>query len=108
MVMAETIPPIVMSEETDPEEIRKARAQRDRQERNWSWLEAHVTEVYSHRGKVICVAGQELFVGDTSEEVLARAQTAHPEDNGWVTLYIPKERGARIYAHRWLVAARRG
>jgi hypothetical protein len=61
-------------------------------------LEAHATEVYRHRGKVICVAGEELFVADSSEEVLAKARTAHPNDDGRVTRIIPRERGARIYA----------
>ena len=67
-------------------------------ERNWQWLEAHATEVYSHRGKIICIAGQELFVGDTVEDVVARAKAAHPDDDGMFTRIIPKERGARIYA----------
>lgn len=89
---------IVVEEEQDPAAVRAAQAQRERFERNWAWLEAHAAEVYRHRSKVICVAGQELFVGNTSEEVLAKARAVHPEDDGRVTRIIPRERGARIYA----------
>lgn len=64
-------------------------------ERNWAWLEANATEVYSHRGKFICIAGQELFVGDSVEEVL---HAAHPNDDGRFTRYIPSQRGPRVYA----------
>jgi hypothetical protein len=96
--MIEASSEIVIEEERDPTAIRAARAQRERFERNWAWLEAHAEEVYCHRNKVICVAGQELFVGNTSQEVLTKARAAHPEDDGRVTRIIPKERGARIYA----------
>ena len=89
-------PTITMTEVTDPEEIAQARAQWERYDRNWAWLEAHAKEVYTHRGKFICIAGQELFVADTVEEVLAWARAAHPEDNGRFTLYIPETRAARI------------
>jgi hypothetical protein len=77
---------------------------RDKFERNWAWLEANSKEVYSHRGKIICIAGQELFVADTTEEVLALAQAAHPDDEGRFTRIIPKERGPRIYGSRWRLA----
>jgi hypothetical protein len=88
-----------MTEITDPEELAQAKARREKFERNWAWLEAHASEVYSHRGKVICVAGQELFVSDTTAEVLEKAKATHPEDDGWFTLYVPLTRNARIYAH---------
>jgi len=91
-------PKIMMYEETDPVENAKARESRDRFERNWDWLEENATEVYSHRGKYLCIAGQELFVGDEVEDVIARAKAAHPEDTGLFTRYIPKERLPRIYA----------
>jgi hypothetical protein len=61
---------IVMEEITDLEELAKARMQRARFDRNTAWLQAHVAEVYpSYRGKCICIAGEELFVADTPEEV---------------------------------------
>ena len=91
--------PIVMEEVTDTEELLKARRQREQFDRNSAWLQAHISEVYSkHRGKCICVAGEELFVADTVKEAIAQATAAHPDDKGWFTRYIPKEKVARIYA----------
>ena len=93
--------PIVMEEVTDPAELHKAQAQDERFARNWAWFEAHAAEIYAaHRGKCICIAGQELFVAQTPEEVVAQARAAHPEDDGLFTQYIPKERASRIYALR--------
>ena len=90
--------PVVMEEVTDPEEIAKARAQRERFDRNAAWLQAHAGEVYTrYRGKCICIAGEELFVADTPEEVIAQAAAAHPEDDGRFTRIIPREKVARIY-----------
>jgi hypothetical protein len=89
----------VMTEERDPVELAKAHAQMQRYERNWAWLEAHAAEAYSHRGKMICIAGQELFVGDTTAEVFAWAKGTHPEDDGVLTKYVPVDRGPRIYGH---------
>jgi|SRR6516165_7107279 hypothetical protein len=89
---------------TDPVEIAKARAQRQRCERNWDWLEANSEEVYRHRGRFVCIAGEELFVGDSLDEVIGKATAVHPEDDGRFTRYIPLERGPRIYADQWRVA----
>jgi hypothetical protein len=89
---------MVIEAETDPVELARAKARAEHFERNWSWMEAHASEVYSHRGKVIAIAGEELFVADTVEAVIAKAKAAHPEDDGQFTRYIPKERTARIYA----------
>ncbi|HMF12565.1 MAG TPA: hypothetical protein VKE94_09675 [Gemmataceae bacterium] len=102
--MSDATPQIEMFEITDPNEIAKARAMHEQFQRNWDWLEAHASDVYSHRGKFICIAGQQLFVGDSIDEVLAGAKAAHPEDVGRLTRYIPKERGLRIYAYRGIVA----
>ena len=97
---------VVMEEVKDPVALARAWAQDERFQRNWVWFEAHTSEVYAaHRGKCICVCGEELFVADTASEVLALAMAAHPEDDGRFTLYIPRERMARIYAHRRCVAA---
>ncbi len=92
--------PLVMEELTDPLELAKARAQRQRLDRNAAWLQAHATEVYArYRGKCICVAGEELFVADTPEDALALAAAAHPEDDGSFIHYIPREKLARISAN---------
>jgi len=91
---------IVMEEVTDPVELAEAQAQREQFDCNSAWLEAHVSEVYSkHRGKCICIAGEELFVADTPREALAKATAAHPEDKGCFVRYIPKEKVPRIYAY---------
>jgi len=90
-------PAVVMEEFNDPSELAEARARRERFECNWAWFETHAAEVYrNHRGKCICISGQELFVADTPAEVLALAKAAHPEDDGRFTGIIPKERLARI------------
>jgi hypothetical protein len=91
--------PIVMSEETDPVELAKAHKRWEQADRNSAWLQAHVPEIYrQHRGKCICVAGQELFVADTVAEVTALAKAAHPEDDGAILRYILKEKREMIYA----------
>jgi hypothetical protein len=90
--MTEKPAQIVMEEITDPEELAKARAQRARFDRNTAWLQAHAAEVYArYRGKCICIAGAELFVADTPEEVLALAKAAHPDDDGFFLHYIPRD-----------------
>lgn len=96
-------PPVTMGVVTDPVEIAEFNKRHEQFKRNCDWLDAHAAEAYSHRGKHICVAGQELFVGDTFEDVWARARAAHPNDQGIVFHYVPKERGPRIYAHRGLM-----
>jgi hypothetical protein len=95
-----------MREMIDPVQRAEAGARCARLERNWVWFEAHASEVYArHRGKCICIAGEELFVADTAEEVLAQAAAAHPEDDGRFTRYVPREKVARIYAHQGSMAS---
>ena len=92
---------IFMEEVDDAGELEKARAQDVRFARNWVWFEAHASEIYaSHRGKCICIAGEQLFVADTPEEALAKAVAAHPDDDGRFTRLIPLERLARLYVHQ--------
>jgi hypothetical protein len=98
--MAPAQAPIVMEEVTDPAELDKGRARRERFDRNWAWYEEHVLEIgNSYRGKFICIAGGELFAADTPEAALALAKAAHPEDDGAFLHYIYRERVNRIYAH---------
>ncbi len=71
--------PIVMSEVTDPVELAKARKRWEQADRNSAWLQAHVPEIYSrHRGKCICVAGEELFVADTPRRSLRHGEVCPP------------------------------
>lgn len=97
--------PLTMLELTDPQELAKARAQRERADRNVAWLQMHADDVYPRcRGRHICVAGEELFVADTADEALARARAAHPDDDGFFLRYVPREKVTRIYENRWGVA----
>ena len=91
---------VTMFEVTDPQELAKIKAQRERFRKNSDWLQAHVQQVYDqNRGKFICVAGQELFVADAAPEAFSQARKAHPEDDGLLLRYIPREKMERIYAH---------
>ena len=88
---------IEMREVTDAAEMAEARRRREQFDCNSVWLQAHVSEIYAeHRGKCICIAGEELFVADTAKEAISQATAAHPDDDGWFTRYIPKEKAARI------------
>jgi hypothetical protein len=83
---------IEIEEVSEATELAKARKLRDQFDRNSDWLQAHISEIYAkHRGQFICIAGEELFVAP-------QATAAHPDDEGWFTRYIPKEKAARIYA----------
>ena len=95
-----SFPPIEIESLEDTDGLIKAQSQRERFDRNTAWLQEHIADIYNqYRGKFICVAGQELFVADTAQEVIALAESAHPDDDGRFTRYIPKEKLARIYAH---------
>lgn len=98
--MIKIIPPkIEFVEVTDPEEIWQAKEQRQQFDRNREWLRTSVSNVFEkYRGQVICVSAQELFAADTAEEAIAAARAAHPEEKGWFTRIIPREKVPRIYA----------
>jgi hypothetical protein len=88
-----------MEEVTDPEELAQARLQDARFARNFTWFQKHAEEIFTrYRGQCICIAGEELFVADTPEEVVAQARAAHPDDDGRFIHYIPRQKSARIYA----------
>lgn len=90
---------ILMQELTDSGELAKARKLREQFDRNSQWLQSHIADVYTeYRGKCICIAGQEAFIGDTLDEAIALATATHPEDEGWFTRYIPLEKVAKVYA----------
>ncbi len=92
---------ITMEEVNDPTQLASLRAQWEQEERNSAWLQAHAREIYTrHRGKFIVVAGEELFVGDTSAEAHSLANAAHPEDQGGIGRYIYPKKTARIYANQ--------
>ncbi len=99
-------PRIAVSEVTDPDELRRARERDGQFDRNLAWFRPRAAEIYAvHRGKHLCVSGQELFSGDSPGEVLGRARAAHPEDEGRFILYVPKEALERISAARRAVVS---
>ena len=91
---------IVMEEVTDEKELAEARVRREFFDRNAAWLHNHASEVYpNYRGKFICIAGEQLFIGDSPQEAIRKARESYPDDNGWFVHYIPKQKLARIYAN---------
>jgi hypothetical protein len=97
--VAEPLSPVVMTIVTDPEEVARAKLQQERMRRNADWLEANAAAVYRHRGKHFCIAGEELFVGDTAEQAWAMGEAAHPEDDGMLVRYVPEKSLPCIYAN---------
>lgn len=99
--MSNRLGSVVAEELTDPGQLAEARAQWDRLERNTTWFRAHAAEIFrKHRGKSICVAGQELFVADSPREARELAKRAHPDDDGTIVRFIPVEKLQRVYADR--------
>ena len=93
-------PSIEVFEVTDPVELAAARKQSEEFLRNSKWLQDHISVIYApaNRGKVVCIAGQEAFFGNTVEEAVTRAKAAHPDDTGSFNRYIPKQKLAMVYA----------
>lgn len=90
-------PTVGLYVETDPEEMAHFENDWQKLERNAAWLDAHAGEIYrEHRDRFICVAGEELFVAETPEQVLAEAKAKHPDDNGRLVRYIPKQRRTNV------------
>jgi hypothetical protein len=100
-------PLVGVEDELSPEELAQFHAQRERFHRNSAWLVAHGPEVYAqHKGRHICVAGQELYVADTALEAIALAKAAHPDDNGRLLQYLSPIPGPRIYANQRPMASK--
>jgi hypothetical protein len=93
-------PKFLIEEVTDPDEIARHKAQRERARRNRDWLQAHWPDLLPQaRGKFIAVAGQEAFIADSPEEAWQMAKAAHPDDDGAIDQYVRPELGPRIYAY---------
>ena len=91
---------MTVHEITDPAEAARVAARRERFDRNLEWFERNAVAIGTDcRGKCICVAGEELFVGDTPAEAVALASAVYPDDDGFFLHYIPREKLARIYAN---------
>jgi hypothetical protein len=95
------LPALEIVEVTDPQELEQARLQCAQFDRNSAWLQQHIQEVYAaaNRGKVVCIAGQEAFFGETATDAVQRAKAAHPDDKGYFTRYIPRRKMTWIYAN---------
>jgi hypothetical protein len=97
MIRSTDLPPTVtMGDQpvTDPVLLEKFRDSFNRFKANAAWFESHAAEIgQQHAGRFICVAGQELFVGDDVKEVIERARRAHPEDwGGFFTTHVSSRR----------------
>ena len=94
-------PKFIIEEVTDPAEIARHKIWHEKASRNSQWLETHWADVLPQAyGKFIAVAGQEAFIADTTEEAVARARAAHPDDEGLLSQYVFPAGGPRIYGNR--------
>ncbi len=92
---------VVMEEVTDPVELAKAQAQRERFDRNWAWFKPQATEIYERfRGQCVVIAAEEIFAATTAIEAWALAKAAHPENDGGFIIRIPQEKVARVYGYQ--------
>ena len=96
----EPAPFVLKTLEVSDEERIANRTAMEQFQLNLAWWNARVKEIRdAHTGRFVCVAGQELFVGDDPIEVMARAEAAHPNRGGFLSLYLSTHRGPKIYAH---------
>lgn len=93
---------LVMEVEPTPEERARALDDAARYRKNLRRYEQLAPEIGEHhRGKFICIAGEELLVGDDPLELHARARAAHPEDaEAFFSKFVPTHRGPKIYANQ--------
>ena len=94
--------PTVLGEMTDPAQIRDFEERWERYSRNDAVFRENAHTIYQqYRGKVVIIAGHELHVADTADEAWAWARQHHPDDDGVLVRFVPKERGWRIYGSSW-------
>lgn len=95
-------PFVIETPEVSDEERAANIASNEQFQLNLAWWNARAKEIRdAHTGKFVCVAGQELFVGDDPIEVVARAKAAHPKPGyGFLSLYLSPHRGPKIHAHQ--------
>ena len=100
MIQSKPLSQVTVTEVTDPLTIARHRRQDERHQRNLQWLQAHWPELPESRGRYVAVADQQAFVADTAEAAWQWARAHHPDDDGAVVMFVPREKGWRIYAHR--------
>jgi hypothetical protein len=94
-------PQFVIEEITDPELVARHRIGAEQFRRNSEWLQSHWADLIpAVFGKHLAVAGQEAFIGDDLDDVIARAKAAHPDDAGMYVRYVRPPIGPRIYGNR--------
>ena len=95
------VPSFIIEEITDPVEIARSQELAAKVDPNLDWLEGHWSELIPQaRGKFVAIAGQEAFVADTSDEAIRLARLAHPNDEGWISRFVPRHEGPRLYGNR--------
>lgn len=79
-----------------PEEAVRSLDRLERARKNHRWFGQHSEQIgREHAGRHVCVAGEELFVGDDPKEVYERAKAAHPDDvEAIVSKYVRPDRRA--------------
>src|SRR3954470_1276313 len=104
----QSAPVVIETPEVSDEERAAGIAMLAEHDKNVTWWNAHVEEILAlHAGKYVCVAGQELFVGDDPVEVAARAKAAHPNPGrGFFCTHLPTHQGPMIYALRRTLGTR--
>ena len=100
MIQSKHGPQFTVLEVIDPQRIARHRKQDERHVRNLQWLQAHWADLPHSRRRYVAVADQQSFVADTAEIAWDWARSQHPDDDGAVVMFVPLEKGWRIYAHR--------
>ena len=80
--------------EVTPEERAQNLARLEEFRKNVDWFSANAAALRAaHTGKFICIAGEEVFVGDNPVEVVDRAKAAHPDlAGGFLSMrLLPRE-----------------
>ena len=81
-----------------PERRAATHAQMARYAENREWFEAHLGQIArEHAGRVVCVAGRELFAAATAAEAWALGRGAHPDDDGMFVQFVSPDRGPKVY-----------
>lgn len=88
--ISDPAPPFVLSEVTDPDEIARMDAMREKADRNRQWFQDNLTTILErHRGQYVCIAGEELFAADDLPTAFFAAKAKHPDDEGRICHFIP-------------------
>ncbi len=100
MIQSKPVSQVSVSEVTDPLTIARHRRQDERHRRNLQWLQAHWSDLQESRGRYVAVADQQTFVADTAEVAWQWTRDQHPDDDGAVVMFVPREKEWRVYADR--------